>query len=110
MVCSASAVHHDAELIDDGAFGGLAPEDEPGDAHHDQQDRGNGEQRIIGDRRAPAQRIVGDEGFDHVAQQQPQAPQAVHDTLIAGPNSRGRGSPGHDRALGRQGNSTPVHP
>ena len=70
--------HQPAELVDDRALGGVAAEHQAGDRHDDQQHRRDGEERVVGDRGAPAQRLVVDEARERVAQEMPGGGQGFH--------------------------------
>src|SRR6185437_10927276 len=61
--------HQPAQLVDDGALRRRLAEGEPGDGDGDEQHRRDRKNRVIGDRRAMAERAVVDEGGDALSDQ-----------------------------------------
>ncbi|MEJ0041470.1 MAG: hypothetical protein WDM81_04395 [Rhizomicrobium sp.] len=68
----AFAAHQAAELIGDGAAGGVFPETQAGDQQRDEQGLRDGGDDVEGDRRAPGQGFVFDEGVQPLAQHRPE--------------------------------------
>ena len=65
--------HNPAELLHDGALCRLITEHQAGDGSGDQQDRGDGEDRVVHDRGAAAQRVIIEEADQRVPHQGPGA-------------------------------------
>ena len=60
MAAAASGAHHSFELLKNGPTSGVLTKDQAGYRNHDQQDRGEREHAVIGERGSHARRVVGD--------------------------------------------------
>jgi hypothetical protein len=71
----ALVAHEAAQLVEDLAARRVAAEDQPGEADDDEQQRRDGKQRVVGERRSHAGRVVLRPGADRVLEERPDRPE-----------------------------------